>query len=681
MGRFTSSVDSQVVIFNQTYPRLQTALLDGSIPDALHHWNTLSREGLLGYLGPSHYEPISRLLAKLLSRRGQEGAWAETVLETVETMALAAVAYAPDSLLACMMYYIRSKNGPAALALYNRYLVSDAFAAWREADGQLAGSVDTNELATIRDEQQAAVMPGRTDLHLAAIAAYALDDRFHEGMTMCLQSDIRLLRLSAAESFANTHFANDKPFADKVEAYIRTFDRARLAFRPALMIKHIENLTADNNITGLEKLYTSLIDGFSGPHGWLAADPAAVSNTRPVLMTESIWASFIFAFIHCGRSGAVEKLWDDMHTYGATPGAGAWTALIDAYGTLGEATKSKSYFDAMKSQGILPAAPTYRAIIHALFTNSRQEEAMYCFADYKKVASSFAEEDQVAVLNAVLNGLLAWKPSSKADVSKDRDGRAAEAHALFESMRTSGPKPDIISYNTMLAYYSRRADLASLAKILGELTQDGATGDVFTFSIILSAMLKAGRKDAQEIMLNTMRKHGVRPNVATYTGIMTHQIRHGTEENVHEALRMLQRMEVDADKYMQPNQVTYASIISAISHNSSLSADLIDEYTQHILQRMALRNVRPTRSTYHHLISASLDNPSPKGIQRALGLYREMAGRKMHFIYNSWYIIISGLYKRQEWELAKVIVGDMLRSGFRPHGSLQDMVTRIMRNH
>jgi pentatricopeptide repeat protein len=679
MGRLVGAADSQVVIFNQTAPRLLAALSEGNLPDALHYWSILQQENLIGYLGPAHFEPLSRSLANLLSVPGQERAWADTVLEPVQTMALTAAPYHTDGLLACMLYYVRSKDGPAALALYHRYLDTSSAAAWAGTSEQETEPQEQDELASMR-ESRSMSSTGGIDLRMAAIAAYALNDGFYEGMAMSLQSPVRLPRITYAESFVKTHLGHDPAFAEKVEAYVRTFERARLVSRPGLLSKHIENISADNNVAALEKLYTSIDEAFEDPYAWLTTNPGEVSSKRPVLLTESIWASFIFTFVHCGRPGLVEKVWDDMYKRGAVPGAASWTALIDGYGTLGQVDKSNSYFEAMIAQGVVPTASTYRALIHALFRAQAQEDAMRRFAEFREKASSFPEDEQVAVFNVALNGLLSWKPRVQNDVVKERDTRAAEARALFESMRLSGPKPDIITYNTMLAYYGKRRDMASSAEILELLTADGATGDVFTFSIILTAMLNVGRQDAQEIMLNVMRKHGVRPNVATFTGIMTHQIRHGSVENVKESLRMLQRMEVDPDKHMHPNQFTYTSIIAAISRHPELNPELIDEYTQSILKRMAVQGIRPNRTTYHHLIAASLENPSPMGAHRALGFYQEMVHQRMVLIYNTWYILLNGLFKRKDWAIGKVIAGDMLRSGFRPTGTLQEIVGRIMQH-
>ncbi|OBZ78796.1 hypothetical protein A0H81_00854 [Grifola frondosa] len=252
----------------------------------------------------------------------------------------------------------------------------------------------------------------------------------------------------------------------------------------------------------------------------------------------------------------------------------------------------------------------------------------------------------------------------------------AEAQSILLKIEADGPKPDIITYNTFLAYYAKKGDLRALANTLKALGPAGVVGDVFTFSTILSALIKV-RSDAAQIMINFMKMQGVKPNTATLSTIIDYQMKQQTEQNFKMALELLTRMEQNEFEDAQPNEVTYTSILMGIHRGNWLDPKVAEEYGQLLWEKMRSRNIQPKRTTYNILIKACLENPESEGVQAALRYYNDMVKRRVFIANDTWYIIIRGLMDRKEWALAHEIVVDLRRSGLEPSSALSDLAHRV----
>jgi pentatricopeptide repeat protein len=200
-------------------------------------------------------------------------------------------------------------------------------------------------------------------------------------------------------------------------------------------------------------------------------------------------------------------------------------------------------------------------------------------------------------------------------------------------------------------------------------------GDVYSYSIILSALLDVGRADAPQLLLDIMRKQGVQPNVAIFSAIIDQQMREGSEKNLRAAMRLLHEMEQDDST--KPNATTYTSILTGLYRGTWLSAESAEEWRREIVGRMERDGVELTLPIYHTLIRACLEYPHPEGLQHAIRYYREMTRRKVPFIQTTWYILLAGLLQRGEWTMADEMADEMFMSGIQPKGSLLQLVGKI----
>ncbi|EPQ60614.1 hypothetical protein GLOTRDRAFT_97722 [Gloeophyllum trabeum ATCC 11539] len=421
----------------------------------------------------------------------------------------------------------------------------------------------------------------------------------------------------------------------------------------------------DQATNSLERLYSSIHAGFSGPYPWLAATPESVSSERPVLMPTVGWTSFILAFLKCRKPELAEKLWNDMVELGIKPGVEMWTALLDGYGAIRALDETLVTWESMKAAKIKPDPMAYRAFISTLFHMRKPDQAMGRFREFEKSGQAKdAETSQIlAVYNTALHGLLL-------------NFKEEEARSLYERMKETGPTPDIVSYNTFLRFHARKGDMKSFADWLKALTDAGLVGDVFTWSTVLFALFKAGRKDGPQMVTNIMRVQNIEPNVATYTSIIDHAVRERDEATLKAAFDLLRWME-QQEPEVRPNQVTYTSILSGMYRDEWLDPAVREECRVYIMESMQRRKMQPNRVTYHILLKACLRNPGPEGLRQALSYYNEMGERKIHKDYDTWYIILQGLVRRGDWDVAQEMVNEIRRTGFTPSGGLLNLIHKV----
>jgi pentatricopeptide repeat protein len=212
--------------------------------------------------------------------------------------------------------------------------------------------------------------------------------------------------------------------------------------------------------------------------------------------------------------------------------------------------------------------------------------------------------------------------------------------------------------------------------MLRALKRRGLVADVVTWSTVLSALLKTGRTDVGETLLQLMRQHGIEPNVVTYGTIIDHLVRTPDEKYLEAAFQVLRRME--EDHFVQPNLVTYTTFLSGIYARRWINQHAADECANYISQQLTRRRIALDRPAYNTLLQASLDNESQEGLSKALNLYREMVARGVVLGNDTWYILLDGLSRRDEWDIAGELVRCIDKSpGFPMSPGLRGLVEAV----
>ena len=655
--------DSMKDVYNTQLAEIRNATKKQDLMQALRHWQKLEdhRKTLpdpeVCRLADSAIKDLhgiftSRFLAIVAKKQ-----CSDALLTTAKDFALQAAKYhSAEALSILMAHYTHKKDSQTVLRLYEEFKNTVG------GPGPLLSFTEEDEaLALSENEERARYDSGRKAVIIAAVTAHALEDN--------LQAAFEVYKTSGAnfrdtrQSFLN-HLEPNSPLYRKVDTYLNRIIIAFLISRPPSFTKHLMNLAHPRTIYRLEKVYSQIIDGILGKDKYLAADPSFMTPTTIVALTEGCWTGLQTAFIRGERSDLAAQVWDDMAAAGMTPGVTMWTGLLDTYADTKDSKKAMATWNMMLGQGIKPDDLSYRAIISVLFDDKSPADALHRFQEYQETIGTREGMAPLAVYNTVLRGLL-------------RANRIEDGKLLLTEMQNKGPSPDIVTYNTFIDFYGRQKDFSGIAAIINTMTASKITADVFTCSSILTALLAVNRKDATTTILELMRKQGVKPSVATFTTIITHQMREEKEANIDAALILLDRMEKDDG--IRPNEVTYTAILTGLNNSRYISRDRADDIRKDLLSRMRRQLMVFRIPTYNILIRSALDSRASDSYLDALALIEEMETSNVPRAGNTWYILFAGLMKRELWDVAWEMVQKMNQSGHEPSMRLKKMVTDIIK--
>ncbi|KAF8213160.1 hypothetical protein K438DRAFT_1956578 [Mycena galopus ATCC 62051] len=600
-------------LVNRTVTNIQLGLKTKDVELIRRSWEELRQTNQLHILTPTVIEQIAQLITATIVPRREVArkAWSSARRSFAEEVALAAAATdSTDALNACLAAYIALRRSQHVLELYERY---EGLPRRREAPKPREASegLDVNLNEDGIDIVSSKTHSGRANVLLAVVTAHAMENTFEDALKVFLNTEIQI-PTHTTEEFLRT-LSYDPDLKNKVKLYVHRLDIAKSVDRPDSLSKHIHNLSK-RSAPVLVHLYHSIVDALTEP-AYIAVDVKSITPTKSVAMSELVWGSFLAAFLRREQDDLAANVWKDMAKFKCRPGILTWNMVINAYADRGAIDKVLEAWRTISTHNVKPDALTYRAIISCLFEGKRMADALQWFNTFETDAKpSCTVEHSLLVHNVVLHGLLRL----------GRDG-AETASSIFLKMQKDGPQPDLISYNTMLGYHGRQADFKAMAAVINQMGSAQVAGDVFTFSTILSALLKVGQADAPAMVMNIMRNQGVQANVATYSAIIQSQMAEQTMMHLKASMSLLDEME--KDRSVEPNEITYTSILAGLYRGSWLSADQVDWYKRDIIARMHKMKVSLKAGGYNILIRACLKEPG--GLEDALAFHREMARNKI----------------------------------------------------
>ena len=650
-----------VDLFVKTIAKIDAALGRDKLSGICELWATLVDQNLLGYLGIPQLRRYSRFIASMYRCKPDSGdQWSAEDKGAMQTIAIyTALCGHPEAIRAVVLHHLTANEPDDVLKVYQTYATSQSKNQASQTPEPAGGVPIPDDLAP----------PEKADLLLAAIAACAMKGSFSDAVGLVIESKARIV-YRTAERHIRTF-----PNAPAVEGYVRRLELVYLLAHPPAFFKHIDNLAREKATDNLERFCKNIIAAVLGEEPWLVVTEEQSSRERPVVVPRFTWTTLVTALARCKRPDLAGRLWEDMIKCGVKPDASIWTAVFDGYSSLGAWRESLVTWDMMLTQDVKPEPLTYRAIVATLFKARRPDDAMVKFKEYeqnwvgkgRKHSVDLAEKyssQALSLHNTVLHGLL---------TNPDRE---TDALALFGRMKTDGPKPDLISWNTIMGYYGRRGNMKMISSTLRGLKESGISPDVFTYSIILTALLKAGREDAPQLILDMMKKDNINPGAAVNTTIIDQLLREPDTKNIKAAFNILNRMEGERTPAEWPNEVTYTTMLTGIYR----WGEEAETYHSDILQRMGKRGIQFNRATCHILIRASLESSSRDGTRYALDHFNRMILLKIEPDFDTWYIVLDGMLRRGEVAIANDLLEEMARRGYEPTGALSILVKRIQRN-
>ena len=631
--------------FNDLVARSQFALKQNNLRSALHCWEKVSAflNDTLSAEGARALHPVENKIAAVLlqtldgPKAGSD--WTPEIYQNVQTFALSVARNGQAGTLnALLLHYIQRGETDIVLSLYDKFFHS--------LGDTLAGP-SKSAASEILDEVESADAfdPHRTSVLCTVIAALALKNDFKAAFDAYYASGIRIRHYRRTQTLEQ--LSSDPDFAARLRTYFSRLEICYLVLRPPSFVKQIHNLATSNALNQLRRLFDNVLDGIQGSSPYIAPSPATLDDSRLVAVPETAWSAFQVGFLMAGHPQLAKEVWLQLEKMGVSPGVTMWTGLLDYYADQRNSAQALKVWTQMHAEKVLPDELSYRAIIACLFDDRQPARATQLFEEFRSKFPDISERG-VAVFNSFIQGLL-------------RANQYQEARNMVTDMKENGPPPDIITFNTFIAYHARLNDFKGLASVVAEMQEAGVKGDVVTFSTILSALLHVGRRDAVGTLLAIMAKQGVKPNIATYTAMIDSQMRDDTEAGLQAALDLLQRLE--QDPAIKPNEITYTAVLAGLHRSTWMSREQAEAVRKDVLDRMRRMKIPFTLRAFHILIRGAFDSPEPNGYKDALAWLLQMEKDGVPRVRTTWYLVLSGLIKKEQWDVARELVRKMSASG------------------
>ncbi|BGP26841.1 hypothetical protein JCM10295v2_005802 [Rhodotorula toruloides] len=447
----------------------------------------------------------------------------------------------------------------------------------------------------------------------------------------------------------------------------------------------------------------------TGAEGEAAEDAAAgealphvdaISLDAPVAQAQLLQrhvGGILLGFVKAKLIDHANTIWGWLAQRGLPPGVACWTGLLTGYVAGGALPSVEAVFrDMQRTPGLEPDYYSWMARIKAHFAAKDPDAAMRCAREMMRDKHVLADLQRsglktfpVGTWDQLVDGLLSC-------------GRRQEADALFKEMQTSGLEPTMRTYNTFLAYCTRgrKPDLQTMINVLQQIADKGLEPDVYTFTMILHALLAVGQKDATTRTIEMMQAAGINPTRATYGAVIHNLAASGEPEKLSAALQLLDEME---SKKMETNEIIYTSLIqnflraigtSGSGHTTSEGRHPYADAAMMLKRRMEARGIHLNRIGYNALIAAGFSLQSEWGTNLAMRMFAELKRRpnmlpgsmqrkdsardERMLVNGTYYVMLDGLVRNGDYSTARGVLREMERSGFEVRSKpLQRLVRQV----
>ncbi|GAA5837309.1 hypothetical protein JCM11251_004962 [Rhodosporidiobolus azoricus] len=498
-----------------------------------------------------------------------------------------------------------------------------------------------------------------------------------------------------------------KEFKDELERKEQSGSAAEEDVVPAASPSSL-NETPSNDSTARTRSSHTLDASHRDEHPSSGASSLAIAPHLPpslpaATLHQALVAKFLSGFALSHHFDYAQSIWSWLNTRKPplSPGVVCWTGLLNGYARRGDVTAVEQVFADMRAAQVEPDLWAWLDRITAHFEAKAADEAIKLVGEMKRdpaVVRHLAKEFDAKLPEAAYNSLIAGLLSNN---------RKVEAEAMLDEMDQASTPPSTYTLNSFVKLYTRgsKPDLPATARLIEMVSARGLEVNVFTFTMVLMALVRAGHKDAANKTVSIMEASKVKPTIVTYGALLASLAQTGEVAQLKAAVQLLDDME---SKRMATNEIHYTSVIqgflnaadtpapapvkgasAALPQQTNLEAALT------LKQRMEKRGLALNRVGYNALLSYALALKSPEGVQLALNLLREMnqslatsltspslpssasadestsiplpstdsRGRNVT-VGDTWYILLQGFTRMHDWARAHAVVMEMRRSGF-----------------
>lgn len=408
------------------------------------------------------------------------------------------------------------------------------------------------------------------------------------------------------------------------------------------------------------------------------------------LLTEAVVAPFLAGFARSRLFDHANEIWTWLGTCSPplVPGVVLWSALVAGYASRGDTAAAEAAFGEMVTAGIVPDERSWMNLAQAYFMAKEPDAAMAVvdrmFADPSMKARNGKGNEQ-ELYGRIISGLLANR-------------RPEDAQAVLATMQELKIAPTIFIVNLFLKShtYGAKPDFPGILDTLRLIEEGQLEPDVFTFTMILQALLTVDRKAATSKLLRIMETTNVRPSVTTYGTIIASLSRTAEPASLIAGVELLDEMERSG---LATNEIIYTSLLQGFLRAIPANPIAADDDSVHpyylaattLQERMKKQGISMNRVGYNALIASALALQTPAGTKLALAKFDELQARhgkttdadgtgKASTPADTWYILLEGFVNMDDFGKARAVLAAMDRSGFEARSkALRSMVDLVRR--
>ncbi|KAI3910577.1 hypothetical protein MKW98_027859 [Papaver atlanticum] len=257
----------------------------------------------------------------------------------------------------------------------------------------------------------------------------------------------------------------------------------------------------------------------------------------------SVMNSLMDMYSKCGKLEFARKLFDEMRDKNVA----TWTLMICGHSHKGELEKSLGLFEQMKLQGFEPNEFTWNAVITGFAQNGYCDKAFELFCKMK--AGGITPD--LVTWNAMISGFA-------------RNHQSEVALMLFRDMLILGPHPNSVTIAGLLPACGFTGLLHAGKAIHGLILRRKLGMNIFMVTALINMYCKCGSVNYALNVFDQTPKG----DVAAWNAMIGCYGKHGM---VAAAIKLFERMQKEN---VQPNQVTFTSVLSACSHGGLVEKGL-----------------------------------------------------------------------------------------------------------
>lgn len=142
------------------------------------------------------------------------------------------------------------------------------------------------------------------------------------------------------------------------------------------------------------------------------------------------------------------------------------------------------------------------------------------------------------------------------------------AMSVYKDMKASGPAPDVITHNTMIAAAAAARNIHGVTNLYRDMLSDGLLPDEKTLGSVLNGFAKARDPTGASSIFNALVEKGLRPNVHMFTSLIEAHVKEKSPQSLSKAFELWQQMR--AVHGLAPSEVTYGVMLTACKYSKDV---------------------------------------------------------------------------------------------------------------